>query len=656
MNNSRFLGQNLNASDVTSIHVAGDILNRSEFTTVPLSAAPDFSKLPFAYPDPSFGVALLSLLHYDPTTQTLTFQGRMSPDQLAALESLTYRKADANGVPAADPLGNPITATVSILDSATANALFLASQSVPQSQSTGYLIGGGGTFNLNARNLNLGDTLGIQSVGPLNNPALANYFLHGANLNVNVAGNLDMFSTTISSLNGGDVTVNAGGDINVGSTTFAGNNKTTRGIFTVAKSDVTVVAGADINLNGSRIAAYDGGNVTVESLHGNVNAGNGANGYLGVEEVYVDPVTRKIYTSTEAIPGSGILATTFLPPLRGSTFPAPQNSVGNILVETPEGDILAGLGGITQLPLNGSDRPNATMELLAGYELRDANGNRVLAANLDQGTPVPVFSNPNLASLGSPVQVLPAGSLLPVSLTRVLDANGQPLLDASGYPLYVKTLDPTRQVVEFVNGSIQPYSNPDGELVNVAEPKDAAGNPFYDPQGNPILVLGRNIDTIGSGAIGQNIVEKATGGIRGLILGSRSVVLDSPVQIKAIAVGPVITATGPVDKTSKLIGPEVNALGADPTAILSEHANGGTSTFSQGTTANATSQAASSDNANQAVASSDQSNDDKKKKKEEVALAQKVSRVTVILPAKDAPPGPAQKQTSSQKQTATQPL
>ena len=40
--------------------------------------------------------------------------------------------------------------------------------------------------------------------------------------------------------------------------------------------DVTVIAGGDINVNGSRIAAYDGGNVTVRSLTGNVDAGTGA--------------------------------------------------------------------------------------------------------------------------------------------------------------------------------------------------------------------------------------------------------------------------------------------------------------------------------------------------------------------------------------------
>ena len=644
MNNSRFIGQNLNFSDVTSINVTGDILNRNNFTSVPLSTAPDLGLLAQAYPDSSFGDALLSLLHYDPATGTLTFQGRMTTDQLAALTSLTIQLVDAQGFPEVDNAGNPVATTVSILDSTTATALFQGSQSIPLNNSTGYLIGGGGTFNVNAHNMDLGTTLGIQSVGPLNNPALANHFLQGANINVNLTGNLDMFSTIISSENGGDVNVNADGDINVGSATFAGDNvQQARGIFTVAKSDVTVVAGGNIELNGSRIAVYDGGNVTVESLHGNVDAGNGVNGFVTVEDVYVDPVSRKILTETTSIPGSGILATTFPPPRPGNAFPAQHNTVGNVLVETPEGDIVAGLGGVTQVPQNGEDSPNAVAELLAGYEMRDANGNRVLAKDLNNGTPVVVFSEPNIVTLGSAIQVLPTGSSLPVSLTQALDASGQPILDGSGHPLYVKTSDALRQVVEFVNGSLQPYVNADGESENVAD-KDASGDPILNSQGNLVFVLGRNIDTSGSGVIGQNIVEKATGSIRGVIIGSHSVALDSQAPGPVVVLGRTINVTGPSDKNSRYIGPVTGPADIGPENIISP------TTSAPGTTANATAQAASSENSTAAVTSSDQGDDDKKKKKEEVALAQKVGRVTVILPAKSTSPN------SSQKQTATQPL
>ncbi len=145
-----------------------------------------------------------------------------------------------------------------------------------------------------------------------------------------------MFSTAISSLNGGDIRVNAGGEVNAGSTTFTGNDQYPRGIFTVQKSDVTVIADGNINVNGSRIAAYDGGNVTVKSLSGDINAGTGGTGSVPVEQVVVVPVIDpqtgiitgfKILTYTPVIPGSGILATTF-PAAQNPEFPVSQNTVG----------------------------------------------------------------------------------------------------------------------------------------------------------------------------------------------------------------------------------------------------------------------------------------------------------------------------------------
>ncbi len=61
----------------------------------------------------------------------------------------------------------------------------------------------------------------------------------------------------------------------------------------------------------------------------------------------------------------------------------------------------------------------------------------------------------------------------------------------------------------------------------------------------------------------------------------------------------------------------------------------GQSGLGQGTAANATSQGLANNQSTQAAAASDQGTDDEKKKKgKQIALAQKVSRVTVILPPK----------------------
>jgi filamentous hemagglutinin family protein len=379
--NCRFDGQNLHAGDVTSVNVTGAIENRSEFTSVTLSTAPDFSALIDAYPALTGDlVNLVNQFYYNPATMTLTFQGRMTTEQLQALLNLTVQEYAANGQPVLDSNGNPVTIPAQFITTAALNSLYAASQDIRSDPNSGFRIGGSGSFDVTAASLDLGATAGIVSEGPAENPALANYFTRGADINVSLAGDLDMFSTTISCINGGSISVVAGGDVNLGSTYFNGDDAFARGIFSTADSDVFVVAGGDININGSRIAAFDGGNVTVESLHGDVAVGSGGLGDVSVEEISVDPATRAITSFTPTIPGSGILATTF-PRSPDSTFPPSQNPVGNILVETPEGDITTTAAGILQIPLNGNVSAAGTVTLTAGTE--DASGDVLFLGNTD---------------------------------------------------------------------------------------------------------------------------------------------------------------------------------------------------------------------------------------------------------------------------------
>jgi filamentous hemagglutinin family protein len=381
MINSRFEGQNLHADDVTRIEVAGDVRNRSEFTSAPVEVAPNFGLFDLVYP-PLNGAAagLQSQLTYDPGTRTVTFQGRMSGDQLTTLLRLPVRKFDANGLPLFAPNGEPLTEEVAVLPTEVANQLYAQSQDIPLNPDTGYRIGGGGRFEFSAHNLDLGATAGIISHGPRANPALAREFLRGADLRITLAGDLSLFSTAIASLNGGDIEVFAQGSATLGSRQFQGNDSMARGIFTVDQSDVTVVARGNIEVSGSRIAAYDGGNVLVRSLEGDVNAGTGGNGAATVEKIVVDPVTRAVLSYAPTIPGSGILATTF-PRSLDPAFPASQNTVGNIVVDAPRGDIVASAGGVVQIPLNGVGANAGTVTLTAGT--RDANGQVVYVGNID---------------------------------------------------------------------------------------------------------------------------------------------------------------------------------------------------------------------------------------------------------------------------------
>jgi filamentous hemagglutinin family protein len=685
MNNSRFVGQNLRDFDVTSINVAGDILNRNEFTSISVASTPDLSLLNEAYPSPF--TDLFSRLHYDPATQTLTFQGRMNSTQLSALENVQVEVLDKFGFPELDANGNPVLKTVSILDTSTALALFNSSQDVPLNPGTGYIIGGGGQFDINARNLDLGATLGIQSIGPANDPALANYFTHGADIDVDLSGNLDMFSTTISSLNGGSIFVDAGGYVNVGSTMFTGNDQYARGIFTVANSPVTVIADGDINVNGSRIATYDGGDITIESLYGDVDAGTGGRSSVAVEEIYVDPVTRAIETYTPVISGSGILAITFPAAPSGLAFPVSKNTVGNIFVETPGGNIIASAGGVVQLQLNNdsTDRKHkqkstsastATVTLIAGEQpvlSSTGTGDDIQILVYDAVTKTwnwetgklhivdvynpktqitqpqvdsqPVFSDQNVVGFGSTFQLpgLDANGH-PIFLTEILNAGGTPLLDASGNPLYAKDFSASSGG-EIVDATGNPFLDANGESANVVEPLDASGDPFSDSHGNPVLVIGRNIDANNSGVIGQNVNLQATGNITGLIFAQNNLNISAQenVNVTALAGGPANVSANNSLTGTIIAGGGINAGGGTVDAsLLSEGTSnaGGDSSgaqkgFTQGTAGDSTSQGLANDESTKPSASSDTTDADSKKKGKQIGLAQKVSRVTVILPAKN---------------------
>jgi hypothetical protein len=406
---------------VTSINVTGDILNRSEFTTITLPAGalvPAISLLAQATEpsDVTLAANLAKELFYDPNTKQLTLRGALTDQVLSLLENLTYQVYDANGQPLLNPDGSPQTKTVSVIDAATTAALMAQYASlgpIPATRDSGYILGGGGQFNITARNIDLGTTLGIVSQGvssdtattldgdgnPVTTYPLAQYFTRGADVNVNVSGNLDMFSTSISSVNGGNISIIAGGNVNAGSDIFIGGSASARGIFTTVQSDISVIAHGDINVSGSRIATFDGGDITVESLAGSINAGKGGSSTVTVAAFYVDPLTRQVYQSAPELPFSGIVALTF--PQRNSSYPAPVASLGNILVEAPRGDIVANLAGIIQLPLNYGSYPDASVTVLAGYELQDASGNPVTAGNLAQGTPIKVSADRNINASGS---------------------------------------------------------------------------------------------------------------------------------------------------------------------------------------------------------------------------------------------------------------
>ena len=657
MNNCGFQGMNLNAADVTSITVGqaaknnmenlgilnpatdggltvgGNINNSSTYVSVNLSqvagaTAPDLSYLATAVSSSPTPAQLAASFFYNPATQIFTYQaipGVSLASVLQLLQNLTVQ-VYKNGVPqwADSPTDTvPLTTTVAVINAATAQALLAEYTTLgPTPAGTlGYTIGGGGQFNITAANMELGTTPGVTSYGvglyQLGGTyPLANLFNTGSDISINLTGDLTMFSSAIASLNGGSISIFAGGSINAGSPDFTVNSASTRGIYTADHGSLSIIADGDINVNGSRIAAYDGGNVTVESLDGNINAGSGGNGYVIVYDYSVNPSTHQVATEVPTIPGSGILATTF-PSDTGLT-------VGNILVEAPNGIVSASAGGVVQLSLNNNKSPDAIVQVLAGLELHDVNGHVLSAANLS----LPTIQGALITAAAgdSPDTVVITDGATPIKIQ----------VSAAVWSQLTAVLN------------LAPAANQDLQL-NLSGGGQSALQTVLAGNGSGLanynyatfVSAGRNIDASGSGVIGSNIKLNATGDILGVIFARNNLDINAQQNVGVTALsGGLASVSGQSLGSSTIIGIGGISVSGDASgsSLLSNSQisgdTGGSKGMAQGTAANATSQGMAGENSappSEAVGGSD---DELDKKKKGIALAQKVGRVTVILPPK----------------------
>jgi filamentous hemagglutinin family protein len=405
MDNVSFTGQNLHSSDISFFHVTGEIFDQNTYAFVnlstPLTLPPPLypgavqnylqllqnAVMPGTGPSsPNGGQLFPSLsLFYLPGTQQLGYDGIMNSATeallLGTLHEITYTLA---GKPVLDSQGNYVTTTATFASTQplyqAIQALYAASQNSisPANAPQGIVIGGPGQLNFTAQSMDLGvSAQGISSVGPANNPALAKIATQGATININLTGDLDLFASQIGSWYGGAINIDVGGSVNAGLANLPIQSPLVpHGIWTSGDSDISVIAEGDINIQGSRIAAFDGGDVFVESLTGNVNAGTGNLSEILVNEVVVNPLTGAVTTPQQPIAGSGILATTL--PNSPSSL-----AVGNITVVTPEGNIDAGNGGITQQPENGNTSLKPTVTLTAGTFGSD--GQVIYQGSIDAG-------------------------------------------------------------------------------------------------------------------------------------------------------------------------------------------------------------------------------------------------------------------------------
>ena len=163
-------------------------------------------------------------------------------------------------------------------------------------------------------------------------------------------GTINMINSQISSNSGfADLFILSSGQINVGRSTFveAGETVKNTGVYTSGGGGINIYSELDVNVNESRIMTFKGGDITVISNSGNINAGRGSKTAVSAEppkRIY-DPTSSSFVLKFEPpAVGSGIRAVTFDPD--GFEGPMKAPDIGDIYLFALDGKIDAGEAGI----------------------------------------------------------------------------------------------------------------------------------------------------------------------------------------------------------------------------------------------------------------------------------------------------------------------
>jgi hypothetical protein len=271
------------------------------------------------------------------------------------------------------------------------------------------------------------------------------------------------------------------------------------------------------------------------------------------------------------------------------------------LVESPNGSVDAGAGGILQLLLNGPPLPESTtlFSLPVNQKALANMFNWALTGKMKAALALQKVLNGNPGN--SAVDVFAGYEW------QQLDGSGHPMVDAYGNP-----------VINALNLTDGTLDLPDVNLVKTSNNQD--------------------ITATGSGVIAAGaITMKASGDITGNIftLGNLNINAVNTVNVNALA-GGIATVSGSSLGTSTIAGVGgINAVGdtGASTLISNEQVSGGQNSMTTGTAANAASQGEASEASASIAKDTDTTatDDDEKKKKSKVSLVQKTGRVTVIL-------------------------
>ena len=163
----------------------------------------------------------------------------------------------------------------------------------------------------------------------------------------NKGKNIAMTASQISTTGGGNLFLMATGDVNVGKTVLGSTEGKSTGIFTSTGGAIDVFAHGDVNVNESRIMTFMGGDITIWSDYGNINAGRGSKAVISMgKPVYTCDKTTGICSLKISPPtvGSGIRAMTYDPDQAGPLTAPP---IGDLYIFAPRGVLDAGEAGIS---------------------------------------------------------------------------------------------------------------------------------------------------------------------------------------------------------------------------------------------------------------------------------------------------------------------
>ncbi|MEW6437770.1 MAG: filamentous hemagglutinin family protein [Pseudomonadota bacterium] len=285
---------------------------------------------------------------------------------------------------------------------------------------------------------------------------------NGANSLVST-GYFDMRGATVQTQEGGNVNIlGPGGEILVGSASappfvvnangdvVVGPNQ--QGILTLETGDVDIFSDQSLLLAQSRIFTEQGGDMTIWSSNGDINAGEGAKTTSAVPppEFKEDPDAYFTVDAKSQVTGAGIATLQTIPS-------APR---GNVYLIAPRGTVDAGAAGI---------RVSGNLDIAA---LQVLNAFNIQVQGVTEG--VPTVAAPNIGALDS-------ASSASGAATKAITAVGQ----GNNAPAPASIL-----IVE-----IEGYGGDDGESAPVQQPqpdqrrKSDGQHASYDPNGN-VQILG----------------------------------------------------------------------------------------------------------------------------------------------------------------------